>query len=110
MARDPYIQREDERAREDEEDERRRRRERLDHHAPIGYDPADGGTLLAAPIREYACDEHPEPVAAIIPKAVKDENGHVVGYHYPIADGPYCVRCGHLMVLVRGRPERVTSL
>lgn len=102
MARDPYIQREDERAAEDEADRRRTHEERIDRAAEkgsvvgVGFDPADGGKMLTAPIREYECDEH-EGVAPIIPKAVKDQQGHVVGYHYPIADGPYCLRCGHLM-------------
>lgn len=66
-------------------------------HAAIGFDPADGGRMLVAPVRVYACQDHPIPRAVVVPKAVKDQAGNVVGYHYPIADGPFCVQCGRHM-------------
>lgn len=121
MARDPWTQHHDETAREDEDDRKRTHEEYLErlreqasmpgdgvmsgNFAAIGFDPADGGAVLTAPIRQYRCREPEHELRAfVVPKAVKDQRGDVVGYHYPVADGPFCVRCGLLMMRLHEDP------
>jgi hypothetical protein len=119
MARDPWAQRHDDAKREDEDylvqterDKAARTREHLEvladalaapgSSAPIGFDPADGGKLVTAPVRWYQCVEHPQQRVASLPKKVTDHHGLVVGFHYPIADGPFCLLCARMMRRTHG--------
>lgn len=103
MARDPHVQREDERAREDADDDRRQLRERaeraiekgdLEQHLEVLAD-----ALMAPGNRIYECPNGHEEARIVVPPVML---GGRRAFMYPIGDGPYCAVCRFALRIVSG--------